>query len=79
MVCICTFWLVHARRCTVVGSAPSPLYQGALNGFVPLCEAIASWHIIRCDGLRHELIQLIQLYRTNLIQVVLRPPPAWEP
>lgn len=43
--------------------------QGALSGFVPLCEAIASWHIIRCDGLRHELIQLMQLYRNNLAQV----------
>lgn len=42
---------------------------GALSGFVPLCEAIASWHIIRCDGLRHELIQLMQLYRNNLAQL----------
>ena len=44
--------------------------QGALSGFVPLCEAITSWHIIRCDGLRHELIQLMHLFRTNLAQVL---------
>ena len=43
--------------------------QGALKGWVPLCEAIVSWHAIRCEGLRHELAQLMQAYQGNLAKV----------
>ena len=42
--------------------------QGALKGWVPLCEAIVSWHIIRCDGLRHDLMQLMQAFKANLVK-----------
>lgn len=36
------------------------LVQGAGNGFTALCEAIASWRHVGCEGLHNELIQLMQ-------------------
>ena len=45
--------------------------QGALKGWVPLCEAIVSWHAIRCEGLRHELAQIMQAFQGNLAKVGL--------
>ena len=45
--------------------------QGALKGWVPLCEAIVSWHVIRCEGLHHELAQLLQAFQGNLAKVGL--------
>ena len=50
--------------------------QGALKGWVPLCEAIVSWHIIRCDGLRHDLMQLMHAFKSNLAKVRARAPLA---
>ena len=53
------------------GLRPAACAQGALKGWVPLCEALVSWHIIRCDGLRHDLIQLMQAFKGNLAKVRL--------
>lgn len=43
--------------------------QGALGGFAKLCEAIVSWHSLRCEGLANELVQIMRLYKTTLESV----------
>ena len=40
-----------------------------MRGFTQLCEAITSWRQIHCDGLRHELIHIMQLYKQTLAPV----------
>ncbi|GAB4816534.1 hypothetical protein N2152v2_003580 [Parachlorella kessleri] len=44
--------------------------QGALPSFVPLCEALVSWKHIGCEGLRNDLIQLMQV--SSAIQAGVR-------
>jgi hypothetical protein len=51
--------------------------QGALGSFGPLCEAITSWRVVRCEGSSNQLIQLMQLYRENLAKARPPPPPAF--
>ena len=55
--------------CTCSASRGQRGVQGALKGWVPLCEAIVSWHIMRCDGLRHDLMSLMQAFKANLAKV----------
>lgn len=40
--------------------------QGAVRSFSQLCEAVTSWRQIQCEGLRNEIVQLLQLYKQNL-------------
>lgn len=40
--------------------------QGALPGFVGICEAVTSWRHIRDEGLLNEMIQIMQLYKQHL-------------
>ncbi|KAK9804853.1 hypothetical protein WJX72_008726 [[Myrmecia] bisecta] len=43
--------------------------QGALPSFTSLCEAIVSWRMIRCEGLRNEISQMMQLYKQSLTAI----------
>eukprot|EP00887_Chlorella_sp_A99_P008169 scaffold12.g8169.t1 len=56
--------------CTVVRLNP----QSAVAAFVPLCEAVASWRAIGCEGLQNELRQLMQGLKAGLAGVG-----QWEP
>ncbi|GLC37773.1 hypothetical protein PLESTB_001475300 [Pleodorina starrii] len=40
--------------------------EAALPAFSMLCSAFASWRRIECEGLRNEMAQILQLYKTNL-------------
>lgn len=40
--------------------------EAALPAFQMLCSAFASWRRIACEGLRNEMAQILQLYKTNL-------------
>jgi len=41
--------------------------EAALDAWTALCEALASWRHIRCEGLLNELTQLLHLYKANLV------------
>ena len=43
--------------------------EAALDAWSELCEALASWRHIRCEGLLNELTQLLHLYKANLASV----------
>ena len=43
--------------------------EAALDAWAALCEALASWRHIRCEGLLNELTQLMHLYKANLVSV----------
>ena len=43
--------------------------EAALDAWAALCEALASWRHIRCEGLLNELTQLLHLYKANLVSV----------
>ena len=45
--------------------------QGAINAFVPLCQAVTSWVKIQCEGLNNEVIQIMQAYKQNFQTVSL--------
>eukprot|EP00884_Botryococcus_braunii_P019984 jgi/Botrbrau1/666/Bobra.0161s0050.1 len=40
--------------------------QGALPAFGSVCDAIVSWRLIRCEGLRNEISQLMTAYKNEL-------------
>ena len=48
--------------------------EAALDAWSALCEALASWRHIRCEGLLNELTQLLHLYKANLVTAC--PPPC---
>jgi len=41
---------------------------GAVNSFVPMCEAIGSWHEIRSKELSTEIVQVLHGYKQMLSQ-----------
>lgn len=47
--------------------------EAALDAWGALCEALASWRHIRCEGLLNELTQLLHLYKANLVTVRAAP------
>ncbi|KAG2439212.1 hypothetical protein HXX76_004574 [Chlamydomonas incerta] len=49
--------------------------EAALPAFPMLCAAFASWRRVGCEGLRNEMAQILQLYKTNLSAA---GPGRWE-
>lgn len=48
--------------------------KGALNAFDKVCEAVASWRTLQCEGLANEFTEIMQLYKTTLSAMG-----QWEP